>query len=146
MLHDTFFICTTNEFYHWIFTIVLHGFCQPDYFFNAVKQLSLPVVFQHPPDPFNGIILAVIRRIINRADPDFMLYCKINQSFHKLASATVILRPVVGIDRYCMGVEPGFDAWPKIFKCIYHEVRGSVAFGKIKIILVNRREKNTKGF
>jgi hypothetical protein len=29
---------------------------------NAFRQLSFPVVFQHSPDPFNGIILAVIRR------------------------------------------------------------------------------------
>ena len=72
------------------------------------------MVFQHRPYPFDGVILAVIRRIISQIDTDSIFKDKFYQALHKLTSMTVIFGSIIRIDNDGMGIKLDFNGWPKV--------------------------------
>ncbi len=45
-----------------------HGFGKIEHGFDGVEERAIPVLFEHPPDSFDGIVLAVIGRIVSQLD------------------------------------------------------------------------------
>ena len=99
--------------------------------FSMVSNNCLSSGSQAHPRPFPRGYIYCDRAGNRPAETDLVLNRKVNQPFHELGSATMIVRPIVRIDNDCMRIESGFDDWPQIFQCIDHEVSGYVALGKI---------------
>lgn len=53
------------------------------------------MIFECAPAAFNGVVLAVIGRVVDKSNIDLILLHKLDDSFEKLCSAATIFRPIV---------------------------------------------------
>src|SRR6266545_1584703 len=65
---------------------------------NRIEQRAVPVVFENAPAAFNGIVLAVVRRVIHQSHYDAILLYELDQTPHKLGAPTVVFGAVIQID------------------------------------------------
>jgi len=83
------------------------------------------VVFKSSPAALNGVVFAVIRRIVNQNDLQVVFVREFDQALHELGSVTGILRTIVQVD------DSLFDmaimclvSLPPLFQAIDDEVAG----------------------
>lgn len=53
--------------------------------------------------PFNGVVFAVVRRIVRQRDAHPMLVSEVHGSFDELSTSAAVFWPVVEIDYKCRG-------------------------------------------
>ena len=63
-----------------------HGFSPFQSSFQGIQKRSAPMVFKNPPTALDGVIFAVIRRIVSQHDFKIMGVSKLGQALHKLSS------------------------------------------------------------
>ena len=113
---------------------------------DAVQQRTVPVLFQTAPHAFDGVVLAVIGRVVGQLYRQAEVVSEVGKSGHKLGTSALILRAIVGID------EQGFYLWkangncgPEIFDAVYDEIAGHTGGRQIEIEFTLVRQIDAKG-
>ena len=65
---------------------------------HRVQQRSIPMFFQNAPATFDGVVLAMVRRIVNQHDFQIVAIRKLHHPFDELRPKTGIAWTVVEID------------------------------------------------
>ena len=65
---------------------------------HRVQQRSIPMFFQNAPATFDGVVLAMVRRIVNQHDSQIVAIRKLHHPFDELRPQTGIVWTVVEID------------------------------------------------
>ena len=104
------------------------------------------MLFQEAPDPFNGIVLAVIGRIVGQLDSELEVVDKLGDALHELGAAAMVLRAIVQID------DESSDGWiavtdsgPEISQAIDDEVTGHLGRREVEIEFAVLRQIDPKG-
>ena len=102
--------------------------------------------FQTAPHAFDGVVLAVIGRVVGQLYRQAEVVSEVGESGHKLGTSALILRAIVGID------EQGFYLWkangncgPEIFDAVYDEIAGHTGGRQIEIEFTLVRQIDAKG-
>ena len=77
------------------------------------------MLFQEAPDPFNGVVLAVIRRIVGQFHSQSEVVDKVDDSSHELGAAAMVFRSIIQIE--FEGGDSGkavLDAFPPLAEAI----------------------------
>ena len=102
-----------------------HRLREVQYGFDGVEQAAIPVILQDTPGPFNGVVLAVIRRIVSELNRHLKLIGEVGKPLHELRSAAVVFWAVVQIEQQRLNVvESVMDAHPEILQAISNEITG----------------------
>ena len=67
------------------------------------------MLLQYTPDPFDGIIFAVVGWVISKVNGELKRIDKIGETLHKLRAPTVIFGTIIQIQ------QQGFNLWKPIF-------------------------------
>ena len=67
------------------------------------------MLLQYTPDPFDGIIFAVVGWVISKVNGELKRIDKIGDPLHKLRAPTVIFGTIIQIQ------QQGFNLWKPIF-------------------------------
>jgi hypothetical protein len=79
-------------------TIVGHILSKMKDSFQSIEQTAVPIIFQNAPNPFNGVVFAMVGWIIGEFDRDLKGIDKISDPLHKLGSSAMIFWPIVLVD------------------------------------------------
>jgi len=74
-----------------------HAFGHAQGLAHRAKRIAIPVVFQHPKDPFHRVILAVIGWVARQFYRHPLRRTELHQAFEPLGARPVVLRAVVRI-------------------------------------------------
>jgi hypothetical protein len=102
------------------------------------------MIFQHTPDPLNGIVFAVIGGIIGQFYVHILSSSKLHEPFQELGSTTLGLGPVIHIQHEGMGMKSSPQLWPQVFKSIANKISGDDAFGEIEPEIIGGGGENPK--
>lgn len=102
------------------------------------------MLFQAAPDSLDGIVLAVIWRIVRQTDVELESIRKLDHTLHKLRAPAVILRPIVleqhqGLDQGKVGVYLA----PAILKAINDKIAGYRPACEVEIEPIMIRQQDT---
>ncbi len=87
----------------------------------------MPVIFQNPPAAFDGVVFAVVWRIIGQAYGDVIALDKFHQALHELGTPAVALWTIVQIDEQCLDVGKAlFDGLPPVDETIHQTIAGDL--------------------
>jgi hypothetical protein len=92
---DGFFIDPLQGFYDGMISLPSHRSSPSQSRLDGVQEGAVPVPFQDAPAPFNGIVLAVIRRIVNPLNHQVMTVCEFDQPLDELSATAGKLRAVI---------------------------------------------------
>ena len=70
-----------NQFHVWVIAFPGHRFHKMKCGFDLIENFTSPVVLQDAPATFDGIVLAVIGRVVSQANGDLPLLGKSNYAF-----------------------------------------------------------------
>lgn len=113
---------------------------------TRVKQSAIPVLFQHTPDPFNGVVFAVIGRIICQIHRHLKTINEGSQPLHELRATAVIFRAIVQVqDQGCDLRKPLAQRYPAIHQAIDHEITGDFGRGEVEKEFIMLGQKNAEG-
>jgi len=76
---------------------------------DGIKEIPIPVVLSGCPAAFNGIICAVIGRILGQIDGELIGLGKLHEPCHKLSAIALILRSIIQIDHESMDLLKAFS-------------------------------------
>ena len=92
-----------------------------------VQQRAVPMLLQDSPATLDGIVLAMVRRIIHQLDFQSGGVREPHQPVQELGSSTRVLRAVVQVDHQLAGGGmPRFVRLPPLFQTVHNEVTGLV--------------------
>ncbi len=92
------------------------------------------MLFQETPDTFNGIVLAVIRRIVGQFHGSPETVGKISNTVHELSSPAMVLWPIVLVDNKRRDFRKAFMvAGPKVRQAIDDEIAGHLGRGEVEV-------------
>jgi hypothetical protein len=92
---NSFFIDPLQEFYDGVTSLPSHRPSPSQSRLDRVQEGAVPVPFQDAPAPFNGIVFAVIRRIVNQLNCQVMTVCELDQPLDELSAMAGKLRAVI---------------------------------------------------
>ena len=92
------------------------------------------MVFENSEDAFDGVVLAVVRRIIRKRDVYTLILRELHDSLDELSATAAVFRTVVRVYDERMGVESPFQIRPKLPDPVHHEIRGYVAESKEEVV------------
>ena len=72
-----------------------HGLGKVEDGIERVKQIAMPMLLQYAPKAFNGIVLAVIRRIVNQLERELQLVSELDHAVHELRASAMIFGSIV---------------------------------------------------
>jgi len=83
------------------------------------------MVFKNSPATLDGVIFAVIRRIVSQYYFQIIFVSKLGQAFHKLGPMAGIVRPIIQIDNQLLEkMILVFIAQPSVLKAINNKITG----------------------
>ena len=92
---------------------------------SVFKSVPLQWFSRIPPAALNGVIFAVIWRIVNQHDFKIIFVSKFGQAFHKPGSMAGILRPIIQVDNQLLEkMIPVFIALPPVLNAINNKITG----------------------
>ena len=93
--------------------------------FNGVQQRTVPVIFQDSPAAFDGIVFAVIWRVVRQFQCQLVTVLEVDQPLHKLGTRSADLGTIVEIDEQPThtGIG-GFSVGPPQLQAVGDEVAG----------------------
>jgi len=92
------------------------------------------MLFQEPPDPFNGVVLAVIGRVVGQFHSESELVDKVDNTIHELSASAMVLRAVILIDNKRRDIRKAFtDTEPAIRYAIDDEITGHLGGREVEI-------------
>ena len=113
---------------------------------QRIKKRTIPMLFKMTPNPLNGIVLAMVRRIVGKLDIELIQISHLGQTEHKLGSATLIFRSIIKIEQQCANIGKAFSlAAPKINQAIHDKITGHFRLGKVEKEFFALREIESKG-
>ena len=74
------------------------GTSEIDHSVKTIKQSAIPMFFKMTPNPFDGVVFTVIRRIISQLDGELGLISKLGNPVHKLGSSAMIFRAIILVE------------------------------------------------
>ena len=95
---DTFFVQLRYQLYGGMLLVPRHPLRHFDNGFHRVQYTPPPVVLEGTKAAFDGIVLAMIRRIVQQREIELTLVREAYQAMHVLRAATLILWAVVLVD------------------------------------------------
>ena len=135
-----------DEFHGGVFAFPCHRASKCQNGVNAVKQIAVPMLFQSSPTAFNGIVLAVIGRIIRQRKRHAGLANKLYQTRQKLSAATMTLRSIVKIEQQRLDLgKPRFVGLPPLTHNIDQTIAGDLGGDAIDTQLVVLGQQHSHG-
>ena len=82
------------------------------------------MIFQNTPEPFNWVVLGMIRRVVRQLNLYIPGVAEFHQSFHPLCSLPVAFWSVISIyDQFIESWKSLVEIRPKLVKSVDHKVR-----------------------
>ena len=104
------------------------------------------MVFKNPPTALDGVIFAVIRRIVSEHYFKIIFVSKLGQALHKLGPMTGIVRPIVQLDDQLIAMAIlVFITFPPMFKAINNKIAGFKRDTKVYREQPPHHRQNTQG-
>ena len=130
---DASFIGFGGEFNNGFGTFIDEGMGKGKNSFKRIKKRAIPMLFKRTPNALNGIVFAVVRRIISKFDNKVERINKSRNPFHKLSSATVAFGTIILIkNKSCDMRKAVFVVLPEVSETINDKVTGDFRGGKIE--------------
>jgi hypothetical protein len=118
-------ICFLDQLDDGLPPIPCHRLSKVQYSLDAVEQTAVSVILQNTPDTLNGVVLAVIGRIVSKLNRHLELIDEVSQSFHELSAAAVVFWAIVQVEQQGLNmVELVTDSHPEILEAIGNEITG----------------------
>ncbi len=118
-------ICFLDQLDDWMLSIPSHRLGKVQYGLDGVEQAAVPVILQNTPGALNGVVLAVIRRIVSKLNRHLELINKVGKSFHELRAAAVVFWAIIQIEQQGLNlVESVTDRHPEILEAIDNKITG----------------------
>ena len=92
---NSFFIDPLQEFYEGVASLPRHRSSPSQSRLDRIQERAVPVPFQDAQAKFNGIVFAVIRRIVNQLNRQVMTVCEFDQPLDELSAMAGKLRAVI---------------------------------------------------
>jgi hypothetical protein len=92
---------------------------------NRVEYRSMPIVLKCRPTPFNRIVLAVIRRIVNEVDFQVRRLSKFHDALDEPGTVAASGRTAISVNRqFVEGSVFGLMVAPPISQAVHNEITG----------------------
>ena len=122
---DTQFVGLRDKAYDRMFLLPCHGLGVADDSIDGVEQSSVPMILQNAPTTFHGVVLAVVRRIVGKADVDLMLLNEVHHPAQELSSSSTVLGAIVLKKNQRVDLrKPGLVLGPPVVDRIHDAVAG----------------------
>ena len=114
--------------------VVGHGGSITEHGLHGVEQAAAPMLLEHPPTAFDGVVLAQIGRIVGQHELQAGRLSERDESGKKLGSVTVVFRSVVKLQHQGVGVgKPVSLRLPERFEGVDPGIGRSAVWAKIDV-------------
>ncbi len=112
---------------------------------QSIEKRTVPMFFEMTPNALNRIVFTMVRRIIGKMYRELIMVNHLDESGHKLGSATMIFRAIIEIDKESTDIGKAFLlACPEISQTINDKITGHFRLGKVEKKLLGLRDINAK--
>lgn len=114
-----------------------HTFCPSEHRLHRGQLSSIPVLFEDAPTAFNGIVLAMVGRIVEQLNGYANLVCKFDHAVEKLSANPTTLWSIIDFELQAFGQSLLLEgqATPPILKGIDDEITGFMRTAKVEMQL-----------
>lgn len=123
-----------------------HGLGVSNDGFEGVEQGSVPVIFENTPAPLDRVVLAVVRRIVSKANVDLMLLNELHHAVKELRSPPAVLGAVVLKDDERIDFwKPGLVLAPPVLRRVHDAIAGDLGRAHCDRQFIMPDEQDTYG-
>ena len=124
-------------------TVIGHIGSKVEYGIHRIQQIAVPVVFQNAPTTFDGIVLAVVRRIIGQVEGEMIALGKVQEAGHKLRTPTVVLGAIIQIEDQGIDMSKALmHTQPPALQTVHQAIGGDFGCHHMQKQVVKLGEKN----
>ncbi len=133
-----------NHCHHRMTAIPGHVVRQIEDLLTRVEHFASPMVFQDAPHSFNGVVLAMVGRIIGQFQVDIVCPGKLHQALDELRPTALRLGTVVHVQDERMGAKTPSPLRPQVMEPIHDKIGGHGTLREKEPEIVRRRQEEAK--